>query len=263
MDTLNLIQTINASKLPSDYVTGTYTDGIKKVIETKYIYHKIYNEHGKEIKISTNIVLNFNATHSLDIPKYYDLEYIELATQDNYSLFYGRFIPVMLKYNRWRNKYKTIKLDSTLSQVYPSKLVGIIEEDKKNKHKWEAPMTIKYSRRVPKGSVLLQGTHYYINWVIIPTYHMGCFIMKDLTNDGPVKLFCPFTDIHEIYESYAHLVLTKIENGLCHFEMPVMPRCFTWKEFVLDMAKIYSINMYSLTDTISIDLIDSTVAKVV
>lgn len=89
-------------------------------------------------------------------------------------------------------------------------------------------LSISLESRHSTRIIILGNVHYYL--VILP--FPNCFVMKDITNSGPVKIFSSSEISSEIK---GYLSLSKIENDMCYFLEP-----YNTKLYVVDLVNIYN-----------------------
>lgn len=170
---------------------------------------------------------------------YANFEYLE----EGYGLHkisVNKLVPKLYKYNRSEKEYEICNIRSSLDEVCDPKLEKLF----KNGAKLEGPDP--HSR----GMIKLNGVHYYINMISFPDNHVRCFVMKDITNDGPTKVFTPIQGMNKDKASYDHfkyLTLMKVENDLCYYTVLTEPYFWFNKyppEYGTD--KIYEMDLVSM-----------------
>lgn len=176
------------------------------------------------------------------LESYVNLDYLEMINKGNIDI--NKFIPNMYKYDLMTNNYVyNGQWAKDSPEFYPYELGTLF-----NDHKHD-----ESNRSINSGIVKIKDTHYYINTLFLTKTTNGqCFIMKDLTNYGPIKIFSPFMNNKNknIYKGDRIRICTlkEVRNDICYFEI-------VWDEdaynrgnvYAIDMVSMYNCKMYSFT----------------
>lgn len=153
--------------------------------------------------------------------------------------------PYVQKYHSEGNCFKLCKLNRELSEVYPFELLN------------ENEFICNWS----KGEIfVVDGTHWYIEIPIM--YETGCrhvyVAMKNISNDGPVKMFRPFEN-KEGGES-VDVVDVSVKDGIFSFCVTYLIRGGGFQSpviYTIDLISMYHIKMYNTHGGRSVNEISS------
>lgn len=167
-------------------------------------------------------------------------------------------IPDMYKYNGENGKYEPYSISKDITEAYPKKLAELIA-DKKYSH------IERYDWDEWGTNIRINNTVYYFVFIIIfliPPKNvnqiMKAALMKDVTNNGPVKIFL-INNLSDKFEfspegvplsQWAHYTwvnLFEVNNNACYFSGVSHYLRFNTVH-ALDLEQIYKMKMYSLND---------------
>lgn len=154
----------------------------------------------------------------------------------------GRLISESYKYNGTTyelcdngSKYEDI------DEVYPVKIAEM----------FNTYSNIGMDDTFVQGIVHINDNYYYLSIIAItlpramnPTLSkINCFVMKDIINNGPTKVFLPF-DYENKYITSMFIDIIKISNGILYANDLYVYNTL----YAIDLVATYNTKMYSITD---------------
>lgn len=206
---------------------------------------------GKCIEISDKVYKPLNKTN--------DLEFLmkNILTEKCGLEKYTVCIPDMYKYNGENGMYEPYPINKDITEAYPKKLAELIFDKKYSnieRYEWaEWGTNIRINNTV-YYFVFLRN---YINSQSNTDTIKNVALMKDITNNGPAKIFlieglsdyleCPSEEMYAKWAKFCCVNMFEVKDDVCYFSgISSYLRIST--VHALDLEQIYKMKMYNVMD---------------
>lgn len=184
--------------------------------------------NGKNIPVPDNHFLSCYR----NLQNWYDIDYIESKIDKKYNEEIWYDVPDFYKLDHSLNIYIHIKYSNYNMKYYDPSLVELFEN--------------KIARRnfSNHGVVCMNNIYYFFEVLDFRTIEgmARCFVMKDLTNDGPIKIFQPFpivdSNMGYLFGMFIECKLFEIKDGWGYFGLEWGRSTFN-KMYKVNLQKIY------------------------
>lgn len=198
---------------------------------TKYGSYDILHNTGLLTHLTTNCYTPYNINYSYN--NYINFDYIQGRYCPSNSEDPEKLIPDLYKYDKESNSYKLYYSEkvntSHIQEAYPSEIAqlfldGVFPEPVKNN---------------PIGPVKIHDTHYFLATVWFRKQKILCFLIKDITNNGPMK-------IKALPPQISSQRLIRVDGDICFFSMSDHSRNVDF--WYIELAIVYNTTLFSTTD---------------